>query len=866
MLTAADTFQTGDILICDAGNGRPTITNPGGAAITLANFNEVAGVAVSGARFGILGNGITGFNLHDNLVSAGIGGDGIALENIFGNGLIRNNVIVGNQRPNPPPVPDLPYNDGLRMTVSGTSNADVTVIGNVLNGNDRGVRLVSSTSGVATFNFIDNHANNNVNDGYNVLGLGPGTLNVNVTSGFFIDPATGVLTRSAVIFDRATGLAPNDPLTGVPFVGGIPSAQANRNGDSSKLPDTNGNGRGFFADVLDGRFNLQIDNLVFLNNDSSFFPRYGAIQLNLEPEVEFANVVLSNNTIMGTGFHTVDESGIPDGFLDAGSGIRIVTNPGLGAEHNFAIVENTVSLNFGDGIKFLMLTEGLRTARIPEGTARLLVRGNSISGNVGITDDDGDFSFPFLNTLDDYDSPGNLAPFPIGLASNPDYKNAFVENINGSGLVVRAKGTDTSRFFLDILNNQFNFNEFDAINLAFAGRGNIDYVPSPTPPAPAVVPPVPLTPVPVYDPIVVDPATNTPIASNLSPDTFGVSATVLIDNNQINVSYDDALKVVLYDGAKVQMRITNNLMAAGDSRGAGSIPIPANVVNLLFPGPIIVPFRPTIVNPLNAVGVPAVDPKYDTAVEIDTWDTSRLALIIDNNDITAAQVIAGPFWNDGGITIQSHENSVLATRITRNRVNEVLDGNTDFSRIFTTAPAPLNGAAINLLAEGNSIMVAFVNNNDLENRNTVAAILSEAYFEATSADNARLCLQLLDNNGEAGVSPQLSHTVALFGNNQTNGPFGDAFFLVQTELSSFELEPTRATNHERTLPENQSLTTAVLAFGGAGAVLPPSALAEFGNVPSGTCETRMRELLIFGFPFDVGFPSLLNFDPPIIHP
>jgi hypothetical protein len=43
-------------------------------------------------------------------------------------------------------------------------------------------------------------------------------------------------------------------------------------------------------------------------------------------------------------------------------------------------------------------------------------------------------------------------------------------------------------------------------------------------------------------------------------------------------------------------------------------------------------------------------------------------------------------------------------------------------------------------------------------------------------------------------------------------------------------------------------------------------MVQFGNVPSGTCETRVRELIPIGFPFDVGYPGLFNFDPPVIHP
>jgi hypothetical protein len=617
--------------------------------------------------------------------------------------------------------------------------------------------------------------------------------------------------------------------------------------------------------------------VVLQNNDSSFFPRYGALQFNLEPGVDSAFVSLTNNTITGTGFHDVDPNGAPDGFMGAGDGIRIVTNPGLGVTHQFNIVGNTISNNFGAGLELLMLTEGLRTAAIPQGTVIASIDSNTITSNIGILDDSGTQLFGGqpnsggTDIIDDYDSPGNFAPFPVGLASNPDLKNEFFENINGSGIIVRAKGTETSRLLLGITNNTVQNNWFDAINIALAGRGNIDFVPSPTPPPPGVVPPVPLTPVRVYEPIIFD-GTNFPVASVLSPDTFGVDATIVIDNNRLGDaalsggtpgSFDDALKITMLDGSKAQIRISNNLFVAGNVQPS-SPTLPPNV-NLTGG-------RGTISIPLNVVGAPGVDNQYNTAIEIDTWDTTRLALVIDNNDITAPRDPTGaaviPHWRDSGIAISSHENSILATRITRNRINEVLDGNSDFTDIFTSRtmpPQPLTGAAINLLAEGNSIMVAFVNDNDMENRNMVndttmpstGMAQTDAYFEATSADNATLCLQLLDNNAEEGFSPQLSHTIDLEDN---------AFYLIQTENSVFELEPTRGTNHERTLTEQLSITTAVLAYFGTGPTLPASNMVQFGNVPSGTCETRVRELIPAGFPFDVGYPGLFNFDPPVIHP
>jgi hypothetical protein len=930
-LAAAGIPVAPDIVLCSLDNLQPTITNPGGIGVRLANNNEVANVRVTGSNIGIFGDGITNFNIHDNrtrtdldtentingvVQDGGIDNNvagGILLQNVRGQGRIVNNTISDNNRPNPPRTPDVPYADGVEISVTGADSLNLRIAGNEINRNDTGVRLISNTSGVVAAGFQDNFTNNNVNDGINILGLGTGLLVVNMAGGprdpftgepllAQRDPITGIPIGPFNVFqDPITGeLRPARSIVTPPGAGAVPeerfasslidaangnvlfnvaSTQSNTNGDINKLPDTNGNGRGFFADIVNGQFQLVIDRAQFVNNDSSFFPRYGAIQLNVEPQVTRASARMDRVVVMGTGLHdsiprvSIDPVGVAttaDGFLDAGSGIRIVTNPGLTSIHQFAIDNSEISFNFSDGIKFLMLTEGLRTAAIPEGIAVLRVQNNLIASNVGIADDNGAGADPnatvltYLNNLNDYDSPGNLAPFPVGLLSNPHLKNEFTNNINGSGLVVRAKGTDNAFFLLNILDNQIVFNEFDQVNLAFAGRGNIDYVPSPQPGAPPVVPPVPLTPVRVYDPIIRDPINDTPLASALSPDTFGVNATVIMDNNRIGVgvlatptglgAYDDAVKVVLLDGSKVQMRISNNLLVAGDGR---SVATPFAGTTLLGPGNIPLPPPltlppPTVILTASLPGQPAVDRGYDTAIEIDTWDTSRLALVVDNNDITAA-FVGTTAWQDGGLTIQSHENSILATRITRNRINEVLDS----SSLLT------GGAAINLLAEGNSQMIAFVTDNDLENRNGI----SNAYFEATSADNAMMCLQLLDNNGEAGQSQQLSQTLTLDGfANPPTGPIGDAFFLVQTELSTFEIEPTRGTNHETIFPESLSIETAVLAFAGPGPILPTSDLVQFGNVPSGSCETRVRALQALGFPFDLGFPGLFNFDPPVIHP
>ena len=50
----------------------PDISNPNGAAITLANNDRVGGITISEANVGILGNSITNTTLEQNTVFGGL--------------------------------------------------------------------------------------------------------------------------------------------------------------------------------------------------------------------------------------------------------------------------------------------------------------------------------------------------------------------------------------------------------------------------------------------------------------------------------------------------------------------------------------------------------------------------------------------------------------------------------------------------------------------------------------------------------------------------------------------------------------------------------------------------------------------------
>ena len=74
----------------------PVLQNAPGNAVTLANSNEVAGFVISGAaQNGIFGNGVTDFDIHDNVIT-GSGLNGIVLLNLGANGVIADNVVNNN--------------------------------------------------------------------------------------------------------------------------------------------------------------------------------------------------------------------------------------------------------------------------------------------------------------------------------------------------------------------------------------------------------------------------------------------------------------------------------------------------------------------------------------------------------------------------------------------------------------------------------------------------------------------------------------------------------------------------------------------------------------------------------------------------
>lgn len=132
------TTEVGPFLLKALDRSGPDISNPNGAAITLANNDRVGGMTISEANVGILGNGITNTLLEQNTVFGGLI-DGIQLNNSAGTIDIVNNSIKQNAQ------------DGIHL-VGGT--ATFNVAGNTVDSNIRNGIFFDNAHGTAT---VDNN-------------------------------------------------------------------------------------------------------------------------------------------------------------------------------------------------------------------------------------------------------------------------------------------------------------------------------------------------------------------------------------------------------------------------------------------------------------------------------------------------------------------------------------------------------------------------------------------------------------------------------------------------------------------------------------------------------------------------------------
>jgi hypothetical protein len=136
------------------GNAFPVLTPAAGDGVVLANFNEVAGLAINNAAGnGIVGNNITGFNIHDNRIGVSGGGrSGIEIGtfiagNLTTTGAIANNIITAGGQ------------NGQGVTLfngaagTGTATQTASLINNTITAsgqNGQGVFLYNAALGTAT--------------------------------------------------------------------------------------------------------------------------------------------------------------------------------------------------------------------------------------------------------------------------------------------------------------------------------------------------------------------------------------------------------------------------------------------------------------------------------------------------------------------------------------------------------------------------------------------------------------------------------------------------------------------------------------------------------------------------------------------
>lgn len=150
----------------------PIITGPGDV-VRLASFNEVGGFTIPNAgRAGIFGQNITGFDLHD-LVITGSLDDAVRLQNASGVGDVRDVVFQNNVR------------NGMRVINTTNSSLQLNVNRSNMSFNGTGGTLGSGlfldlADTVLNINVQNSVFNNNSRSGMSIITTGASTVNANI--------------------------------------------------------------------------------------------------------------------------------------------------------------------------------------------------------------------------------------------------------------------------------------------------------------------------------------------------------------------------------------------------------------------------------------------------------------------------------------------------------------------------------------------------------------------------------------------------------------------------------------------------------------------------------------------------------------
>jgi parallel beta-helix repeat protein len=472
------------------GTFAPVLRDSPGNAITLANNNEVAGFVITGAKSnGIFGNAVTGFNLHDNMIT-GAGVQGIALQAINGTGTIANNVASGNGS-------EGIFVDSVAFTGSVTGNI-ANDNGSQPGGFTTGVGIeVSHTSGGAaasalpgssfTGTIANNTASNNGTGGSaGIAGTGilvsvdkfNGSIAGNTTNdngtgarGAMAGAGISVMTTTFtgdvvnnVANNNGTGasaaiVGPGIGISTTTFIGNIAGNTANGNSRGANAAE-NGVGLGITARTMQG------DITGNTTNENGIGARAALSGPALNISVGQFNGNITNNTANNNGGGSMGVS--------AGNGIGVAgstfngnfsgnvannnsqTGISLGGSFPGSVANNTANGNGGDGIS--VASTGFSSAGSTGVYGNLTNNIASNNGQNGISIRDVTFTGTIAgNTLSGNGREGmNVFPESFfgppgsGLQSNTFriVNNQFSGNNGGTGSELLAERTGSGNLFL----------------------------------------------------------------------------------------------------------------------------------------------------------------------------------------------------------------------------------------------------------------------------------------------------------------------------------------------------------------------------------------------------------------------------------
>lgn len=310
----------------------PVISGSTANAITLASNNEVSNFVITGAGAnGIIGTGITSFNIHNNTITAAAV-NGILLTNAGGTGTIASNTIT---------------NNGIGSNATNTSNGGVAVA-NAGAGSGSGIVISASNFSGAIFgnvitgngtggNAVANANNTAGNGGVAVANAGAGSGNgILITNGTSFN---GVITGNTITSNGAAGTA-------------TASANGTGNGGVAVANGATGSGSG-----------IQINGSTVLGS-------------------------ISGNTISGNGSGSVTSASA----IGAGNGGVAVANGGSGGGNGIWITNaSTVTASIGSNAIMANGTGGAATSNASGtgGNGGVAVANGASGGTNGIRIDAG---------------------------------------------------------------------------------------------------------------------------------------------------------------------------------------------------------------------------------------------------------------------------------------------------------------------------------------------------------------------------------------------------------------------------------------------------------------------------------------------